>query len=1376
MLQANFTVTPLTGYVLATEFSVTNQTSGASVKKFVWDFGLRDLIYSTPTPTYTYKYPGIYTITLSATDFDGNISTATQQITANLAYRDYVRFTQIPERFADPGKLTEVPFKLEVISSNPDKPLIVDLFAANSNSTPYQFVPERWSFLNPVWKFLDTDNNVITHLDLEPVPIYKDNKVVAVSGSGEFYFVDSTSKGNPAENCPILITANLQTSGFNFPFDSNIYPYESYANNQTVRAGVIWQVNDLFPNLLKVTGNYIDPINEVQWSGIKIPTLITCHSNRSLIIPGAVDSISEPIFTYPRSNKVGKQQPISLTLSGINVQDYSIDEAPLYFQSTDSINSRTGGYIFTTITSKVTAKDTAVIANGIATNQEQIPLNTFPYPFGYAPNTSIWVSNPQKNTLNKITLVPDPGNCDTINYYRENDILVDGIIKEVQVPYLQTSSTLNYTMSGFSGIYSIAIDPRDYSIVAADTELDRLYRFSNTGEILNVLELSSIDTYNPTDKMYEVWSYKTPSPSISGDRFILYKPVPLSPNPANYIFTAGGVVLPSDFIEVNRYDRTIKYNVPFATQIPNRKLSENDFLGENIDVNIIQLFHPCLPTKYISSLSYWTILVEFSTNNILLTNAPDLSSNSNYYIVSIDGVVQRPESYTVSNFTKSITFTQTVPANSKIYILYIPLLTTPTNWTRTFTNQTTVFNLTGSNTYQDDEQSKFLVNIGGVLQNPKNYNFDYVNQRLIFKTPLPTAVPISIVQLSIPDKINLPLAFTPASVSLDKNYNIWVSLFNTVSVLKFDPDFNLLFSAVPENVSWPVKKNHVSPQGRDYEFSQYGFNPDDLSPSDDLEDDEFDTPGLGIDTYTNEFFLKPPVVETDKENNCWATYSHPLCSLVVKYSPTGQVLGQFSPGIYTTPMYLAVNADNNIWVTNFHGSTYTYTALSGNIQLYDTNTFTLLSTVTNVSRPNHLSLDRQNNLWFSYGLRNIGYYNTTTSTLCTWTLSLTTGFTPLFEPSNYVEEGTNLFEQLKHDKEDNELGGVAVDVFNRVWVIDSLANQAWVISATSDFDIAPVRNFKIIPDVTLGYYIDLETGATYTKSEDFFYRSAQAAGDWTGNRWYQKYATPLVLSAVPVSGVSDAFDIFEFKNENQIRRINESFNNAEYIKNLALPENLQSNVTLFDKFFTAAVGTGYLSANEDLGQSVYERIANFVANHADIDTCNIDQLLSLAENTGVAASDYSALYPSDIRNMLDVASIPRAKLWGLRDTTPILLQSIGEQLNTETNLITAGTKIILRSKLDNNLSLITVPLLNNLTVYPLKDFKGYGFAPPVTQNYLFYSYKPVLKDSYIENIIDWDSEFTTLSPTTSTFEQWYGDNGAIETAFRYLLTKNLFPK
>jgi len=1471
MIEANFTVTPSAGNVLATEFLFTNNSTGDAAYKYIWDFGDNSgLVYNEENPIHVYKYPGSYVATLTAVDYDGNVSINSSKniafninnnlwtdydyitylykpvtltipdsvftaivgedviwtivnpsgnitsyntfdasfipeltgvyfvtvdtltadsdenidvfsyslpaitaipprpINVDFVYRDYVTFTQIPETYANPGLPTSTPFEISVISSNVDKPLNVDLFAANSNSTPYNFVPNKWSFLTPTWKFLDLNGNTINTISIDPIPVYKNNIVVAVSGTAKFYYVDSMSTGDPTRNCPIILTATLQTSGFNFPNESNIYPYNSYTNNETVKAALAWQVNDLFPNLLKITSNYISDITPTQWNGIKIPTLITYHSKKSLIIPDSDDTISGVIFSYPLSNAIGDIDPLTITLPGLSAEQYILEE-PFNVQSTDSNGSRTAGYVFTTATVLTSISNTSIAAKTVAHTGNTYTTGKFSYPYGYAPDASVWVSNPEKNTLNKITLVPYPDNCKTINHFKDKNILIDGNIKEIQVPALSTTNTFNYTLSGFSGIYGMAVDPRNFDLIACDAELDRIYRYSNTGKLLKTFELSSLGDYNSKKKMFDHWSWQTWSPYASASNFNFYSPTIKSTNPKNYIAILGGLIQPTEFIRI-----TPTNGFRIVDTVP------GDFSGyppENVTLNALQIFSPSLPAKYINSISTWTLSSTDVVNSYTLENNNNLKTDSSYYIVSIDGILQSPLTYTIDKDLNTITFSDQLSEDLIpeviVTVTYLPEILPPATWYNTFSYPVTSFSLSDipiNNSYETprdyipDKESWFIVNIGGVMQMPTTYTLNLTGKQLKFDQYIPADVEVSVTQIAIPDVIDNPAAYTPAYVSLDRDSNIWVSLYNTVSVLKFDKNLNLLFNVVPENINWQYRSNTVLPLGIDYQAAEFGA---------------VYTPVLtaitepSFDYYTNEFFLKPPAVETDKNSDCWVTYAHPLCSIAVKYGKNGNYIQQIPLAKYSTPVNLAINSDNNLWISNEHSSSYFYTFLSGGLSLYDTKTSSLVKTVTGITRPSNLCLDRDNNLWFTHGTRRIGHYVNSTSSLYTWTLDLTGGFTNYTLPLPLSALETI---HLAECERDEELGGLAVDVHNRVWVLDSIQNQAWVISATSVFQNAPIRHFKIIPDVNLGYYNDLNNDGTYTETGDYYFRSAQATGDWTGNRWYQKYATFDLFTTLPLSGISSPFTVSEFKNDYQIRRVNESFNNAEYFKSLALPEVLKNNNKLFDEFFAAAVGTGELRDSQDLGQTVFERIANFTLNHSDIDTCNIDQLLSLADQIGTPATVYGANYPVDIKNMLDIASVPRAKLWGVENNIPLMPQSIGKQYIIETDYIVAGEKIILKDKTDSSITIIDVPALNNLSVYPLSSFEGFGFVQPVLYNYNFYRFTPVYSNEYIENVIDWNSPYTTLQPSASTLQEWYGENGAIENAFKYLLTKNLFLK
>jgi len=1472
MIQSDFTINPLSGFILATDFVFQTKLTNPNIKQYIWDFGDEQTTYDVSTTNHVYKTPGTYNITLSTIDITGEISTTTKKVDVTVVYSDYVKFSQIPEKFSDPGKITDTPFKIEIISSNPNQPLFVDLFATNSNSAPYEFIPEKWNFLTPTWKFLDKDLNVVTSLSVESVPLFFNNRIAGVSGTAEFYYIDSQSVFNPVKNCPILITATLQTSGFKNYKDSYIYSYDSHSNSQTARAGVVWQVNEQLPTLLKVTSNYIDSINPYQWKDIKIPTLITAHSNRNSLIPGSSNSISEVLFSYPATNTSGNVFPLNLTLSAslsttsFNY-DSDIEDEPLFFKAQDKDLFNSSGYIFTTLTPLETALSASIFAETTAFNSfyENLDDKTFIFPYGLSPNPSVWISNPARSSLNKVTLVPDPGNCTTINYFRDNNVLTDGIIKEVTVPSIDDDqTTFNYFLCGFAGIFGMAIDPRNYDLIACDAELDCIYRIKHTGEILSRYDLTNLGDYDPFNRIFSHWTFTTPVNPSQGDSYNFYNPTFLSNNSKNYIVQIGGLVQPPNTYSVNPNTRTL--NIPIINDVP----------PGNVRIDVFQVFNPSL-TAYVESLTSWVTSSPTNNTSFYLTGNPILTLDPNYYIVSVEGLVQPPSTYTIDPLNYTITFSETISANYTVQILHIPTLTTPNTWTFSVTNsQTNRLQLPDSPNYVFDSRSSFVLNFGGILQPPDIlFGFDSIDRTLTFKNPLPTDIPIHITQLSIPDTIYQPAAYTPAYVSLDKNYNMWVSLVNSVSVIKFDQNF------VPVHITTP----------NGFPFIEQ--------------------------TYENEYLLRPPVVETDRFNSCWATYANPLCSLLVKYSDQGEVQTQITLPQFSIPIGLAINSNNDIWVANTYNSSYEYFPYKGLLQLYSGTTYQLLSTVVNVERPNYLAVDRNNNLWYGFGLQKIGYINSQTGTVSAWTLinessgsginfdnsfdgikiistslpgdiytlllsgeslsgfeispaelieyTITTftsgttfllsGFelpypenneityvydvnvnsillptdeyifsvyeepvvfadplagsgqntiigrqitltTPITSDSTIYIRVSAFLKSITEDLElDENLGGLAIDVYDRVWIIDSSNNNVWVLSATPQFTDAPIRKFKIIPDASIGYYIDPITGKTFTESKEnlsfdvvgantdfiipevrerYLYKSAQATGDWTGNKWYQKYIFPSELSAISITGASNPFKIDEFTHKYQIKKINESFNNSKYLNDLALPENLKSNTTLFQKFFAASIGTGAGVDNNDLGQTIYEKIGNFSINHADIDTCNIDQVASLAQLVDVQSIKYAARFPADIQRMINIASVSKSKLWGIKDNTYLLPQSLGNSLNTQNYILTAGTEIALKSKLDNSINVISVPVQNTSLTYPLSEFLGYGFIQPVTTNYIFYELSPVYNNQYIENIIDWNSEDTRLSPTLSTANDWFGDNGIVETSFRYLLTKNLF--
>jgi hypothetical protein len=1374
MFQTSFTVQPdLTGFVNVTDFTFTDTTSSdTSVLKTVWDFGDdTNFVYNNRSPNHIYKYPGTYTVQLTSTDAENNSGAFQQDITVDLIYRDWVLFTQIPENYAAPGKKTSEPFKVQVLcSSILSADLNLNLFAIGSKSIPEQFVSQRWTFLNPTWKFLDTNDNVIYSLPIKTTPIYYKNQVVAVSGEGEFYFVDSQSTGDPEVECPILVTCTLQTSGFNYPKDSSIYPYESYANNKTVKCAAVWYVYNYKPDLLKITSNYIDEMQPNYWQGIKIPFIVSAHASRGMKIFGADDSISEILFSYPIDNTAGKQYEVYTGISNLSGSDYTVDEAPLYFQAKDKINSMVGGYIFTSITPKSSSLSTTITAQTVV--NDIIEYTDFNYPniHTLAPNGFVWVSNPERNTLNRITLVPYPKLCPYIQDFKQSQVLIDGTVKQVRadVPLAKNDSTFNYNLTGFSGIYSMAIDPRFYDLIAADAETDRLYKFSSTGKLLSTFELSSIEGVDSVSAAY------TPA-SISLDHDY---------NIWVSLFNC---------LSVLKLDKD--FNLLFCTQPSG---------------NLTQIYSPS-SISLLNSIYYETSTVIVS-NTQLSTFLSDLSTIT-------------PALYTTISYITSIPYDNDPNKTAIEYTIYFasePLSVTSTTVSTIdllefVTNLSAEITPTFTIRETEDTLSSFITY--------------YTNSKT---TPLSTSFVLNLSTLS-----PLPNLYTVINNN-DLTYTVQYNGFTdpntgTQGLTAFYGLENPLQSAkVPVNdlSTYITNLFLISPTPNVYNY----FSNNDSTVTVLFTAISSTVTPIDNDIFNGDFLLKPPVVETDQNNNCWCTYAHPLCSIIVKYSPTGEVLTQFVQDVYSVPVSLALDVNNNLWVAN----SYNVLSADGEILRYSTqptlittistaynitsnisasfienltsvpnynnewtisqtngtpvtsinidfllryttlhNEPTLITQITGIPRPSYLAVDRNNNLWFTYGLRNIGCYENTTGHLYQWyfdTRNTRNVFSALKAPYVSLTGINSTYDVYTNDE---EVGGIGVDCFNRIWVIDSYYNNACVINSYDLNGLAlDYRVFKIKPDSTVGYWPDFITGTTITETLTGI-KSAQAAGDWTGYKWYQKYINPLYYPTTKeISGASVPFNVFEFRNPYEFRIVNDSFDTAGYYKSLALPENLQSYATLWNDFFPAIVGDGSSKNNQDLGQTVYEKIANFTNNHQDIDTCNVSQLLSLAEETKVPYTDYATRLPVDILKAMDAMSVSISRLLGLKNNYPDIMTSLSGELTT-TTILTAGQKVILKSKKNSSLTLVSIPQTSGGNIiYPLSalSLPGYPTDKPLTNYYLFYTYNPQYDDYYIENTIDWDSPYTLLTPNLSTVEDWYKDGGIAETTFNYLLNKNLFYK
>jgi hypothetical protein len=436
---------------------------------------------------------------------------------------------------------------------------------------------------------------------------------------------------------------------------------------------------------------------------------------------------------------------------------------------------------------------------------------------------------------------------------------------------------------------------------------------------------------------------------------------------------------------------------------------------------------------------------------------------------------------------------------------------------------------------------------------------------------------------------------------------------------------------------------------------------------------------------------------------------------------------------------------------------------------------TAIKTLTGYYHPSYTTMDRSGNLWFLHGYNFCSCVDTTTYNVSTWRFF-----------SNYINNGiafgdvytTDIEAVTGYSPEDVELAlneneiwsGLSTDVFDRLWIVDGLHNATILFNPQS---LVQSKIIKITPKPDTNFVL-LPNQNNSTTVEAVNVRSAQVAGDPTGNKWYQKYT--LGYDELQVYGNSTPFKVYDLNTEYVLTKVNEEFNVGEYMKSLVLPEHQKTETEdLFNKLIIPMLGDSN-PTKENIGRVVYERIANFVSNHGDIDSAEIKQLVSFCEMFGVPYKSFGAEFPADVIRLLNLFSTPKHILRGQKKYTTDTQDNIGPLINFS-QTVSANNLVYARDiRYVDKFKLVKLPILSGgEEVYPLSSvqLQFLGFRYPLETNYYFFEYTPT-DLGYENNIVNWDSDYTSLSFNASGYNDWYGDGNYVETLFNNLLTKKLF--
>jgi len=757
----------------------------------------------------------------------------------------------------------------------------------------------------------------------------------------------------------------------------------------------------------------------------------------------------------------------------------------------------------------------------------------------------------------------------------------------------------------------------------------------------------------------------------------------------------------------------------------------------------------------------------FNVNNRSTTNVK-LTAASEFYSPDITGNMYSPKMWLSNphagvvgiveyNFPSNYNLNNKLLSKAQIYNFDVPLVYTPNIANDRFA--TTGFHgINSIAVLPAPDYSAWMVD--GEL----NYLYKFSSKGQLLSA-------IDLVKI-VSDNLGLLVydQVSPSSVVLDKDKNLWITLYDSYYVINLDKDGNYI-GALFLDPDIP----YVDPPNIDPDW--YSKN----------------QPYPNEENMQN--FTEPTILDIDSENNIWVTYSNYASGYLIKFDVNSNILQTISYPVCACPQDIIIDNKDNVWVALSNNIWRTI----GWIEKRDTNG-NLLSSINNLIGVNELTLDLNQNLWFTYSYGRIGYIDNITGSVSTFNVldhSDNSKYAPFYFKPNVNTDET-------------ALEGIACDLKGYLYVINSIENQVYIYNTNTK---QYVDKFYVNPQ-GFTFFTKTETGKTEIEYNQWE-KSLQAHGDWMGTKWLNKFYKKDSTYKINLSGASCSLEFLAVTSKNfnplhsllastfykyietnffekiivtpkstsepiivsdklDIFKVNENYDLAAQMKSYAITPTLFESTFLFDTFLPSIYGY-YPYNHQDFGVSGYEKIANFVLNHSDIDTCEIDKLYSMSDATNTETSDYLLNYPSEIKRLMDIVSINQSKLWGSVQKNQNYFKEPGPngsfnrgKLLTTSYTVTAGIPVILKTKSLEKYELVQTGKIVNLEKYSistLADSKKLG--SDWSAYYEFYEFIPTDNNNYSNNIIDWNNPQTTITEKLTSAFDWIGDEKMIDKMFSY---------
>lgn len=570
---------------------------------------------------------------------------------------------------------------------------------------------------------------------------------------------------------------------------------------------------------------------------------------------------------------------------------------------------------------------------------------------------------------------------------------------------------------------------------------------------------------------------------------------------------------------------------------------------------------------------------------------------------------------------------------------------------------------------------------------------------------------------------------SPTWCCTDKNGNAYVSLTDTISAIKINYSTDI------------VSKVYIPP----FENLELYDTLDYLDPQ--------------YQGFVGENSIIPSCIDVDSDDNVYIAYTHPLSNFICKFKNDGTFENAIYFNSLEVPQEIIIDANKNIWVgiENIANSSSVNSERDDLVYFIDRTTFDK-TIIRGIEGFGTMSVDSNQNIYVLHKTNTITKIDAQTKT-----------------KSNYVFG--SLGDQNYYLK---DIGGIAVDSSGELWVVNNIDGLLYFADTRNlslplsglpseklrDLNLRPINNMQAVYAVL---------------------------GDWTGFRWINKFIKTEIPEPRIITGLSSYFDILN--PSPTVIKNGEEFDYLTQIKSYILQESLFDRRVLLDDFIGQILGKN--ENVEEIGKVIYEKISNFVANNSDIETCNIQQLVSFADETGTDLNAYLYSYPPSIRRAVDILSICHKKLFGSQNSynrnfalsayTYFENNNLGREIQIDNGAFIAGQPIVTYELFSEKYQLVTNTVVDNYNYGDSVPLSGVNYnwgwnlvtgtrdqsGSEIKQYYKFYEHVPNKTPELKDNIINFDSDFTTITPYQSSFNDWSKFGGYMDKMISYGFYKGL---